>query len=212
MWCYIVAAVLPVMVMMQECPEQQSAPSSGVVTRPYQGILINNIQWIHVPVLVNLTAWSPDMDERCHGEGVMEMYKALITTVFLRYHSAVAINSPAGQSPREPPKDHLGEAPTRRKLLGFVDKMLGASGVGLGISNWISEQELKHNELKLKALVGLQVLQTDAFLQEALNEVKSSQVTFIYIALFTIQIVSKQLHSDNMKVARTTQINNIAKH
>jgi len=25
----------------------------------------------------------------------------------------------------------------------------------------------------------------------------SSQVTFIYIALFTIQIVSKQLHSDN---------------
>jgi len=30
----------------------------------------------------------------------------------------------------------------------------------------------------------------------------SSQVTltFIYIALFTIQIVSKQLHSDNMKI------------
>jgi len=27
--------------------------------------------------------------------------------------------------------------------------------------------------------------------------VKSSQVTFIYIALFTIQIVSKQLHSEN---------------
>jgi len=30
------------------------------------------------------------------------------------------------------------------------------------------------------------------------DQVKSSQVTFIYIALFTIQIVSKQLHSDNM--------------
>jgi len=30
----------------------------------------------------------------------------------------------------------------------------------------------------------------------------SSQVTFIYIALFTIQIVSKQLHSDNMKVVQ----------
>ena len=30
--------------------------------------------------------------------------------------------------------------------------------------------------------------------------VKSSQVTFIYIALFTIQIASKQLHSDNMKI------------
>jgi len=28
--------------------------------------------------------------------------------------------------------------------------------------------------------------------------VKSSQVTFIYIAFFTIQIVSKQLHSDDM--------------
>jgi len=30
--------------------------------------------------------------------------------------------------------------------------------------------------------------------------VMSSQVTFIYIALFTMQIVSKQLHSDNMKI------------
>jgi len=32
--------------------------------------------------------------------------------------------------------------------------------------------------------------------------VKSSQVTFIYIALFTIQIVSKLRHTDNMKVAQ----------
>jgi hypothetical protein len=39
---------------------------------------------------------------------------------------------------------------------------------------------------------------------------KSSQVTFIYIALFTIQIASKQLHSDNMKIiqhSNTTKIN-----
>jgi len=28
----------------------------------------------------------------------------------------------------------------------------------------------------------------------------SSQVTYIYIPLFTIQIVSKQLHRDNMKI------------
>jgi len=27
-----------------------------------------------------------------------------------------------------------------------------------------------------------------------------SQVTFIYIELFTIQIISKQLHSDNIKI------------
>jgi len=35
---------------------------------------------------------------------------------------------------------------------------------------------------------------------------KSSQVTFIYIALFTIQIVSKQLHCDNMKVVQHRSI------
>jgi len=29
------------------------------------------------------------------------------------------------------------------------------------------------------------------------DQIKSSQVTFIYIVLFTIQIVSKQLHSDD---------------
>jgi len=34
----------------------------------------------------------------------------------------------------------------------------------------------------------------------------TSQVTFIYIALFTIQIVSKQLHSENMKVVQHRSI------
>jgi len=34
----------------------------------------------------------------------------------------------------------------------------------------------------------------------------SSQVTFIYVVLFTIQIVSKQLHSDNMKVVQHRSI------
>jgi hypothetical protein len=36
--------------------------------------------------------------------------------------------------------------------------------------------------------------------------VKSSQVTFIYIALFTIQIASKQLHSNNMKIVQHRSI------
>jgi len=34
----------------------------------------------------------------------------------------------------------------------------------------------------------------------------SSQVTFVYIALFTIQFVSKQLHSDNMKIMQHRSI------
>jgi len=45
-------------------------------------------------------------------------------------------------------------------------------------------------------------------LEESLR-LKSSQflkVTFIYIVLFTIQIVSKQLHSDNMKVIQHRSI------
>ncbi len=60
-------------------------------------------------------------------------------------------------------------------FLFFVKKnlfysMLGATRTGLGLSNWISAKELKQNELKLKALVGQQVLQTDAYLQEGLSE------------------------------------------
>jgi len=35
---------------------------------------------------------------------------------------------------------------------------------------------------------------------------ESCQVIFIYIALFTIQIVSKQLHGDNMKVVQHRSI------
>jgi len=37
-------------------------------------------------------------------------------------------------------------------------------------------------------------------LWNVLTVTNASQVTFIYIVLFTIQIVSKQLHSDNMKI------------
>jgi len=35
---------------------------------------------------------------------------------------------------------------------------------------------------------------------------QSSQVTFIYIVLFTIQIVSEQLHRDNMKIIQHRSI------
>ncbi|RXN31117.1 hypothetical protein ROHU_004822 [Labeo rohita] len=143
-------------VMMQECPDLKPAPPSGVMTKPYQGVLINNIQWIHVPVLVNLTAWSPDLDERCQGESVIQMYKDLVTTAFLRYHGAVATSSPTDQMVGEHSKDHSERIAPGRKLLGFVDSMLGATGTGLGISNWISAKELQQNELKLKALVGQQ--------------------------------------------------------
>jgi len=44
---------------------------------------------------------------------------------------------------------------------------------------------------------------------------KSSQVAFLSIALFTIQIVSKQLYRDNRKIMQQSfvrQINNIFEH
>ncbi|KAJ8389504.1 hypothetical protein AAFF_G00118940 [Aldrovandia affinis] len=90
MWEILQAVLLPVLVMMQECPEQRPAPPSGVITRPHPGVLINNIQWVHVPVLINMTAWSPDLEENCKGESVTGMYKDLLTTAFLRYHDTVA--------------------------------------------------------------------------------------------------------------------------
>ncbi len=44
------------------------------------------------------------------------------------------------------------------------------------------------------------ILLISAVLCEAFSQVKSSQVTFIYIALLTIQILSKQLH--NIKIGK----------
>jgi len=38
------------------------------------------------------------------------------------------------------------------------------------------------------------------------GQFKSNKITFIYIELFTIQIVSKQLHSDNMKIIQHRSI------
>ncbi|GAA6087024.1 uncharacterized protein LOC118213075 [Tachysurus ichikawai] len=170
MWRWVQAVVLPMMIMMQGCPDLQPAPPSGVMTRPYPRVLINNLQWIHVPVLANLTAWSPDLDERCRGESVTKMYKDLLTTDFLRYHGTVATSYSTEPMLKGHPKEYMEGSSYRRKLLGFVDSMLGATGTGLGISNWISAQELRQNELKLKALIGQQILQTDAYLQEGLSE------------------------------------------
>ncbi|KAK3511364.1 hypothetical protein QTP70_005287 [Hemibagrus guttatus] len=191
MWPWVLAVVLPVMVTMQECPELQPAPPSGIMTRPYPGVLINNLQWVHVPVLVNLTAWSPDMDERCRGESVTEMYKDLLTTAFLRYHGAVATSSSTEQMLEDHPEDRIKGVSSRRKLLGFVDNMLGATGTGLGISNWISAQELRQNELKLKALVGQQVLQTDAYLQEGLSEEKET-VQDVHTIASALSVIAQQ--------------------
>lgn len=103
-----------------------------------------------------------------------EMYKDLLTTAFLRYHGAVATNSPAREPSREPLTNRLERSSSGRKLLGFFDTVLGATGTGLGISNWISTTELQQNELRLKALIGQQVLQTDAYLQEGLSEEKET--------------------------------------
>ncbi|KAJ8358599.1 hypothetical protein SKAU_G00151240 [Synaphobranchus kaupii] len=110
------------MAMTQECPEQRPAPLSGVIARPHQGALINNVQWVHIPVLVNLTAWSPDLDEHCKGESVTPMYKDLMTTAFLKYHNMVAADFQS---------DSPTPTPTGRKLLWFLDGVLGATGTGL---------------------------------------------------------------------------------
>lgn len=93
-------------------------------------MLINNIQWIHVPVLVNLTAWSPDLDERCREESVAKMYKDHLTTAFLRYHGSVATSSPTYQLSGEHSKDRSERISSKQKLLGFVDSILGATVTG----------------------------------------------------------------------------------
>ncbi|KAJ8351948.1 hypothetical protein SKAU_G00234240 [Synaphobranchus kaupii] len=72
--------------------------------------------------MVNLTA-SPDLDEHCKGESVTQMYKDLMTTAFLKYHNMVAADFQS---------DSPTPAPTGRKLLGFLDGVLGATGTGLG--------------------------------------------------------------------------------
>lgn len=70
-----------------------------------------------------------------------------------------------------------------------MDGLLGATGTGLGLSNWITAQELKKNELKLKALVGEQVVQTDAYLQEGLQEERET-IQDIHTIASTLSILN----------------------
>ncbi|KAJ8378753.1 hypothetical protein AAFF_G00236730 [Aldrovandia affinis] len=96
------------------------AAASTTIRSDYQAtprVLINNIQWVHVPVLINMTAWSPDLDKNCKGESVTGMYKDLLTTAFLRYHDTVDTYYHT-DSPKP--------ASTGRKLLGFLEGVLGS--------------------------------------------------------------------------------------
>ncbi len=180
------------MVTMQECPELQLALPSGVMTKPYQGVLISNIQWIHVPVLVNLTAWSPDLDERCGEESVTEMYKDLLTTAFLRYHGSVATSSPTDQLSGKHSKDHSERTTSGRKLLGFVDSMLGATGTGLGISNWISAKELKQNEQTQSSCRATgSANRCILYLQEGLSEERET-VQDVHMIASALSIIARQ--------------------
>jgi len=49
-----------------------------------------------------------------------------------------------------------------------------------------------------------QMINANTICLMALSE--SSHLTFIYMALFTVQIVSKQLYSDNRKIMQQTKI------
>jgi len=49
--------------------------------------------------------------------------------------------------------------------------------------------------VKMRTVMGQMKIVTTS-----LQILQSSQVTFIYIALFTVQSVSRQIYSDNMKI------------
>lgn len=143
-----------------------------------------------------------------------EMYKDLLTTVFLTYHGSVATSSPTNQLSGEHSKDHLERISSGRKLLGFVDSMLVTPRPGLGISNWISAKEFKQNDLKLKALVGQQVLQTDAYLQEGLSEERETvqDVHMIASALSIIAQQTKEAFNTMQKQVYCAQFASIKHH
>jgi len=77
----------------------------------------------------------------------------------------------------------------KTRVEGMLEKkehILSAMLLPISKLNWVDDEE---KQLLYRVMLKRELLT---------SQVKSSQVTFIYIALFTIQIVSKQLHSDNM--------------
>ncbi len=68
--------------------------------------------------------------------------------------------------------------------------------------SYFYEQKLRRKLFPLKKMQLIALMPPCPALQLPLSsQVKSSQVTFIYIVLLTIQIVSKQLHSPHKHLA-----------
>lgn len=114
-----------------ECPSLQEGPPSGLTATSIPGILFNNVKFIHVPVVLNLSQWNMAEFGSCARTNVSLFYSSLLVDLIASHASRT--HDPFAEPNLTP---HRGIFRSR-KLKG-LDNILGSiPGLfGSGMSIW----------------------------------------------------------------------------
>lgn len=114
-----------------ECPPLQEGPPSGLTATSIPGILFNNVKFIHIPVVLNLSKWNMAEFGSCARTNVSLFYSSLLVDLIASHASQT--QDPFAE-PNLPPQSGIFRS---RKLKG-LDSILGSiPGLfGSGMSIW----------------------------------------------------------------------------
>nr|XP_014343358.1 PREDICTED: uncharacterized protein LOC106703303 [Latimeria chalumnae] len=129
-----------------ECPKQWKSPSSGLVISPIPGILLDNVKYIHVPVILSFSSWSFLHSKMCIKAGTATiLYWDLIGREFQKFHRSA-------HDPTLNWHTHLfpnnSAVRTKRSLMGDT---IGLLGIGNSIKNSFGLNSFKRSVQQLRA-------------------------------------------------------------
>ncbi|XP_077329155.1 uncharacterized protein LOC143963402 [Lithobates pipiens] len=114
-----------------ECPSLQEGPPSGLTATSIPGILFNNVKFIHVPVVLNLSQWNMAEFGSCARTNVSLFYSSLLVDL-------IASHASRTQDPFAEPNLTPHRGIFRSRKLKGLDSILGSiPGLfGSGMSIW----------------------------------------------------------------------------
>lgn len=70
---------------LAQCPILQEGPLSGIVATRIPGMLINNVDFIHIPVVLNFSNWKMAEIDQCDSSNISIIYTSLLKDMITDY-------------------------------------------------------------------------------------------------------------------------------
>ncbi|XP_039396470.1 uncharacterized protein LOC120406162 [Mauremys reevesii] len=128
------------------CPVLNPGPVSGLTTTPMMGKIINQVQFMHIPVVLNLSNWYLGEFSYCQHTKVASFFSVRLVDRIVAYQQDIVLLK----------DDEVPKSPTLRRkrslnLLGGLGSLTGLFGAGMSIWNQADIGKIrKHIDYVLK--------------------------------------------------------------